>query len=231
MCDALADSDKERLRGYLNHKLQILCDDGRTFTGIFKCVDAQENFILADTTEVRDDQARKVGMTMVPGKHIKRVLVENLESDMATVSLTMTEKQKSHILAGLHPSAVVDICGRALSFWSFQLSLEITYEQESAAAQAEKTRAVEAHAAAEVASTSARLRLVEDKLAAAQHAVDAERQSRAMAEDMLDDCRRRMQSLKAAYDQLCQRRVLPEADVDFANSEFIGAASWAARDR
>ncbi|KAJ2806259.1 hypothetical protein H4R21_000945 [Coemansia helicoidea] len=50
------ESDKERLRGYLNHKLQILCDDGRTFTGIFKCVDAQENFILADTTEVRDGE-------------------------------------------------------------------------------------------------------------------------------------------------------------------------------
>ncbi|KAJ2803309.1 hypothetical protein H4R20_002946 [Coemansia guatemalensis] len=72
-------ADKEKLRSYLNHKMRVLCSDGRTFAGIFKCVDSHKNLVLSDTTEARDGFQRHVGMIMVPGEHIKRVLVENLE--------------------------------------------------------------------------------------------------------------------------------------------------------
>ncbi|KAJ1755734.1 hypothetical protein LPJ58_004076, partial [Coemansia sp. RSA 1591] len=59
--------------------MQITCGDGRTFTGTFKCVDNHKNVILSDTLESRTGLQRHVGMIMVPGKHIQRVLVENLE--------------------------------------------------------------------------------------------------------------------------------------------------------
>ncbi|KAJ2780304.1 hypothetical protein H4R18_003540 [Coemansia javaensis] len=72
-------SKKEQLRGYLNHRMRISCNDGRWFSGIFRCVDGQQNIILADTTEIRNDFRRGVGMIMVPGVHIRRILVENLE--------------------------------------------------------------------------------------------------------------------------------------------------------
>ncbi|KAJ2885109.1 hypothetical protein H4R27_001600 [Coemansia aciculifera] len=72
-------SSKEKLRSYLNHRMRIRCEDGRQFTGLFKCIDAYENIILSDTTESRQDAQRNVGMIMVPGKHIQQVLVENLE--------------------------------------------------------------------------------------------------------------------------------------------------------
>ncbi|KAJ2765427.1 hypothetical protein GGI18_006221, partial [Coemansia linderi] len=44
---------KEKLRSYLNHKMRIYCEDGRQFTGLFKCIDAYQNVILSDTTESR----------------------------------------------------------------------------------------------------------------------------------------------------------------------------------
>ncbi|KAJ2338109.1 hypothetical protein GGH92_007322, partial [Coemansia sp. RSA 2673] len=47
------DSSKEKLRSYLNHRMRISCEDGRQFTGLFKCIDAYENIILSDTTESR----------------------------------------------------------------------------------------------------------------------------------------------------------------------------------
>ncbi|KAJ2744206.1 hypothetical protein GGI20_003167 [Coemansia sp. BCRC 34301] len=73
------DPSKEKLRSYLNHKMRVRCEDGRQFTGLFKCIDAYQNIILSDTTESRQDAQRHVGMIMVPGKHIQQVLVENLE--------------------------------------------------------------------------------------------------------------------------------------------------------
>ncbi|KAJ2491825.1 hypothetical protein IWW37_002024 [Coemansia sp. RSA 2050] len=59
--------------------MRIYCEDGRQFTGLFRCIDAYQNVILSDTTESRQDTQRHVGMIMVPGQHIQRVLVENLE--------------------------------------------------------------------------------------------------------------------------------------------------------
>ncbi|KAJ2313376.1 hypothetical protein IWW54_001555 [Coemansia sp. RSA 2705] len=79
MSDQSTSANVERLRSYLNYKMQISCDDGRMFTGIFKCVDNLKNVIISDTLEIRDGSQRHVGMIMVPGKHIQRVLVENLE--------------------------------------------------------------------------------------------------------------------------------------------------------
>ncbi|PIA15632.1 hypothetical protein COEREDRAFT_25277, partial [Coemansia reversa NRRL 1564] len=51
-----------------------------------------------------------------------------LPSGMTTVSLNLSEKRKSLILAGLDPSTVMDICSRALSFWSYQMALEFAYQ-------------------------------------------------------------------------------------------------------
>ncbi|KAJ2780303.1 hypothetical protein H4R18_003539 [Coemansia javaensis] len=120
----------------------------------------------------------------------------DMPADMTTVALSVTEKQKSFILAGLHPSVVADICGRALSFWSYQTALELAFYRESAGAQQHKAREVEAHASAAIAAANAR-------------ATGA----RAMAEDMLEDRSRQLQSLKAAYDGLCQQRMFSEGDV------------------
>ncbi|KAI8318356.1 hypothetical protein GQ54DRAFT_91879 [Martensiomyces pterosporus] len=72
-------SNKEKLKSYLNHRMKVSCGDGRQFVGFFKCVDQYQNVILSDTTECRKDFQRHVGMIMIPGKHVQKVLVENLE--------------------------------------------------------------------------------------------------------------------------------------------------------
>ncbi|KAJ2715974.1 cyclin B1 interacting protein 1, E3 ubiquitin protein ligase [Coemansia spiralis] len=116
----------------------------------------------------------------------------------------------SQVLVGLPPWAVLDICHRALSFWSFQASFDMARQQQSMAMQAEKIRKVEERAAADIDSVNARLRQAEDIISITEAALDRERKSRAIAEDMLEDSHRNLQSLKAAYDQLCLQRVPPE---------------------
>lgn len=89
-----------QLRGYLNHKARIAITDGRVFIGTFVCTDKQKNIILAHTTEYRGgtalltmgplvtshalflflDEHRIVGLVMIPGKHLVKMEIEDLES-------------------------------------------------------------------------------------------------------------------------------------------------------
>ncbi|KAL0097610.1 hypothetical protein J3Q64DRAFT_1714310 [Phycomyces blakesleeanus] len=50
----VADTENiQRLRTYLNFKTRIQISDGRTFIGVFMCVDKDKNIILAHAEEFR----------------------------------------------------------------------------------------------------------------------------------------------------------------------------------
>ena len=44
------------------------------------------------------------------------------------MELAPTEDYKSSVLAGLRPETVIEICSRALSFWTYQLSQEASFQ-------------------------------------------------------------------------------------------------------
>ncbi|KAI8064219.1 hypothetical protein BC940DRAFT_306461 [Gongronella butleri] len=67
------------LRSYLNFKARVHISDGRTFIGTFVCVDKQKNIILAQAEEFRQDEKRLVGLIMIPGAHLVKVEVEDLD--------------------------------------------------------------------------------------------------------------------------------------------------------
>ncbi|KAJ1995595.1 hypothetical protein EDC05_000833 [Coemansia umbellata] len=188
---------KETLGSYLNYKMQILCKDGRKFTGTFRCVDSKRNIILFNTNELRKGNERHVGMIMVPGEHIQQALVENLEADAITTSLVVTEEYKSFILAGLNPSDISDICSRALSFWSYQVSQEIAFQQAAAKAQHNKSQVTESRASAAMAELQERLRVADAKILSMQQSFSSERQKRALVEDSLKDKSRQLRRIKA----------------------------------
>ncbi|ORX88536.1 hypothetical protein K493DRAFT_236290 [Basidiobolus meristosporus CBS 931.73] len=76
------------LRSYLNLKARIKATDGRIFLGTFMCIDKDKNIILAQTDEYRGvsppppvylEEKRFVGLVMIPGKHLVKVEIEDLE--------------------------------------------------------------------------------------------------------------------------------------------------------
>ncbi|OAD79409.1 hypothetical protein PHYBLDRAFT_139438 [Phycomyces blakesleeanus NRRL 1555(-)] len=78
----VADTENiQRLRTYLNFKTRIQISDGRTFIGVFMCVDKDKNIILAHAEEFRGDEKRLVGLVMIPGKHLVKVEAENMNAD------------------------------------------------------------------------------------------------------------------------------------------------------
>ncbi|KAJ2703595.1 hypothetical protein FB645_003864 [Coemansia sp. IMI 203386] len=201
-------SNKERLASYLNHKMRISCDDGRYFTGMFKCVDNSKNVILSETEETREGSTRYVGMIMVPGNRIQRVLVENLETDIMTVTLAVTESYKSLILAGLPPLVIMDICSRALAFWSYQASQELMFQHAAAEALREKILQTESRASTAINKANEKLKVVESKLSSVQSALHAERQERSLAEDSVEEKSRQLRGLKLAYENIRQKHAL-----------------------
>ncbi|VDP47654.1 unnamed protein product [Soboliphyme baturini] len=49
--------------------------------------------------------------------------------DILRINLNLSDQYKSMILAGQRPDVIIDICSRAISFWSFQLYQEKLYQE------------------------------------------------------------------------------------------------------
>eukprot|EP01039_Chlorochromonas_danica_P009230 gene9230-10191_t len=80
----------EAFQGYLGGKVRVLISDGRLVEGELQCLDGDHNLVLGDAVEfygVQTDEAmrgeiteegvvasRKLGMAMVPGRHVVKVL-------------------------------------------------------------------------------------------------------------------------------------------------------------
>ncbi|CAG8439185.1 7427_t:CDS:2 [Ambispora leptoticha] len=75
-----------KLRSYLNLKARITVSDGRVFNGTFVCIDKYKNIILANTEEFRGVEKRYVGLVMVPGKHLIKAEIEDLEVPKNNIS-------------------------------------------------------------------------------------------------------------------------------------------------
>lgn len=80
-----------KLRNWLNKTLRVEMSDGRVLIGIFLCTDREANIILGscaeylpgeqtnETTIASNDDARMLGLVMVPGKHIVNVCIDQNE--------------------------------------------------------------------------------------------------------------------------------------------------------
>ncbi|CAG8626701.1 5432_t:CDS:2 [Cetraspora pellucida] len=69
----------QQLRSYLNLKAKITASDGRVFHGTFMCIDKYKNIILSQTEEFRSNEKRFVGLVMIPGKHLVKAEIEDLD--------------------------------------------------------------------------------------------------------------------------------------------------------
>ncbi|KAI9597013.1 hypothetical protein BDF19DRAFT_489392 [Syncephalis fuscata] len=50
-------------------------------------------------------------------------------NDIVLAELNPSEDYKSSVLAGLRPDIIADVCQRALSFWTYQVTQEIGYQE------------------------------------------------------------------------------------------------------
>ncbi|KAB0799499.1 hypothetical protein PPYR_07379 [Photinus pyralis] len=83
-----------QLRKWLNKTLKIEMSDGRVLIGVFLCTDRDANIILGSCSEYlpedtilerwssdvsNGDEARMLGLVMVPGKHIVNICMDEID--------------------------------------------------------------------------------------------------------------------------------------------------------
>lgn len=79
-------------------------------------------------------------------------------NDIISVSLALTDEYKSVILAGLSPAVIMDICSRAMSFWTYQATQELQFQQAVAENQKEKLRVTESRASSAITNIREKLK-------------------------------------------------------------------------
>ncbi|KAJ3354196.1 hypothetical protein GGF32_002666 [Allomyces javanicus] len=131
--------------------------------------------------------------------------------DIALADLNPSENYKASVLAGLPPSVVHEIAGRALSFWVYQVTqecvlLDMIHKRSEAAAKDADTQArVSLHQAAqELAALRDRVRLLEE---------DRERDRKRAHDlgDQLADKTRQLHRMHAVLDKHKRRALLHAA--------------------
>ena len=87
----------EKAREFLGCTVRVVMDDERVIEGEFQCIDKDMNFIVANATEYHrmlsskdpitfvdtseaDLPSRRLGMAMVPGKHLLRIFSKGVLS-------------------------------------------------------------------------------------------------------------------------------------------------------
>lgn len=76
----ISDEPRARLRSWLNEVFKIVITDERIIVGYFVCTDRDGNVILENSYEYTqtihdNNEPRKLGLALVPGKHIVSVAV------------------------------------------------------------------------------------------------------------------------------------------------------------
>jgi small nuclear ribonucleoprotein (snRNP)-like protein len=68
------------LQSWVGRAVRAAIADGRVVTGTLRCIDPDRNLVLAQADErVGDSPPIALGYVVVPGKHLVRLWVENLE--------------------------------------------------------------------------------------------------------------------------------------------------------
>ncbi|XP_018010215.1 N-alpha-acetyltransferase 38, NatC auxiliary subunit [Hyalella azteca] len=91
---------RAKLRSWLHALMSVVLSDGRTLVGTFVCTDRDTNIILSSCTEHLphthtdgEEEARMLGLAMVPGRHIV-----SLSIDERTINQRHHQQQPQFVL-------------------------------------------------------------------------------------------------------------------------------------
>ncbi|KAK3182077.1 hypothetical protein K4F52_006642 [Lecanicillium sp. MT-2017a] len=125
--------------------------------------------------------------------------------DAAVTNLRPTEAYKTSILSGLSPSTIMECAGRALSFWAYQTTQEICYQQYLYKTLTDKYSALSVRLDQVVKEANAEIDGLQGKLAAVTIEQDnAKKKSEELAKAYKEKSRKLVQT-QESYDRLKRR--------------------------
>ncbi|KAG0044372.1 hypothetical protein BGZ83_010407 [Gryganskiella cystojenkinii] len=122
--------------------------------------------------------------------------------DIVFVDLNPSQEYRSSILSGLRPEIVMDICTRAISFWTYQTAQEARFQELA-------QRNLEDNHCAVERQLQKMTREVNLELAALQKDLEQEKRKAAHLNEQLDEKSRQLTKVQTLYDRQKRRPLFP----------------------
>ncbi|KAI1757104.1 hypothetical protein F4782DRAFT_481241 [Xylaria castorea] len=128
--------------------------------------------------------------------------------DAVVANLKPSEDYKTSVLSGLSPNVIIDCASRALSFWAYQVTQEIIFQQHMSKTLTEKYSSLNVHLDKVVNDANAEITNCHNKLQGAEFERD---ELRKKYEELLQTCKeknRKLLQTQELYDKLKRKAML-----------------------
>ncbi|OZJ03414.1 hypothetical protein BZG36_03598 [Bifiguratus adelaidae] len=157
---------------------------------------------------------------------MKALLVPNVEiidsrrEDIIMMDLNPTEEYKSSALSGLRPEVILDICSRAVSFYSYQVAQEIAFQSLMCKNLEAKCAELDTSFQGFKTNTLVELNTWKDKYNSLYKQNELDKNRLHELNDQLLEKNRQFQKLKLMYEKLKRKALMPEMQKNFMDSGY-----------
>ncbi|TRM68423.1 hypothetical protein BD626DRAFT_116003 [Schizophyllum amplum] len=134
--------------------------------------------------------------------------------DVVVCSLRPSNDYKTSVLSGLTPSIILEICSRAISFWQYQIHQENSFQQAVVRNLTDKNAQLQKQLDNVVREANGEINLLNDKVTELQREVELEHRKTRDLQEAHRERDREYQKLKAQFDKLKRKALLPSATPD-----------------
>lgn len=129
--------------------------------------------------------------------------------DIIRIEVNPSEKYKSMVLAGKRPEIIMEICSRAMSFWSYQIHQERVYQEYVGAKAKERAAQLEQYYEQVISRTSAELNSLKSQLTVTKKDLESVKKKYHDASEKVAEKYRQYQKLQSMYDALKRKCITP----------------------
>ncbi|KAF9081816.1 hypothetical protein BGX23_000415 [Mortierella sp. AD031] len=132
------------------------------------------------------------------------------QDDIVFVDLNPSQEYRSSILSGLRPDVIMEICTRAVSFWTYQTSQEAKYQEMTQKTLEDKVGQLERQLQRMTREVNVELNGFRDTVSGLQKDIEQEKHKSADLTDQLDEKSRQLSNLQTMYDRQKRRPLFPD---------------------
>ncbi|XP_048092894.1 E3 ubiquitin-protein ligase CCNB1IP1 [Alosa alosa] len=128
--------------------------------------------------------------------------------DIVRTELSPSEEYKAMVLAGLRPETVLDICARALAFWTYQVHQERLFQEYSLSRTESQLKQMEKILSQQTQSRELELNGMRGEISSLKRVTDEYKRKYSEVSERLMERNRQYQKLQGLYDSLRLRNMV-----------------------
>ncbi|KAG0318628.1 hypothetical protein BG000_004125, partial [Podila horticola] len=133
--------------------------------------------------------------------------------DIGFVDLNPSQEYKSSILSGLRPEVIMEICTRALSFWTYQTTQEAKYQEMAQKNLEDKLGIVEKQHQRMTREMNAELTGFRETVGTLQRDLEQEKRKAVELNEQVEEKTRQLSRLQTTFDRIKRRPLFSTPDM------------------